>query len=279
MSNENEYFIRDGNKIVVITGLYTASFSDNRVWGKIELQGLKVEFEGVTDRVPNDINEANEIIKSLFLQPPKQVKNGAVVVAENDRVKVKAWGIIVKDVNALFNRLSEIKAIPVDITKLSLYYDLPPKKVKKILKENPLNLSQIAYADFLSRFGNKLPRVEDVKEFKIILDISQEYGEARLIYNGKQLYKVKVSYSTLAHYLQLSPKELLEELLGSLEGLVNLLGKASDGTLPGVVELKTEEGGEKVIIRSENEEAIFPVQVNELKDYLKNLREKVYSNN
>ncbi|MEJ2775603.1 hypothetical protein WIW90_05130 [Sulfolobaceae archaeon RB850M] len=278
MSNENEYFIRDGNKIVVITGFYTANFSDNRVWGKIELQGLKVEFEGVTDRVPNDINEANEIIKSLFLQPPKQVRNGAIVEAENDRVKIKAWGIIVKDVNALFNRLSEIKVTPVDITKLSLYYDLPPKKVKKILKENPLSLSQIAYADFLSRFGNKLPRVEDVKEFKIILDISQEFGEARLIYNGKQLYKVKVSYSTLAHYLQLSPKELLEEMFSSLEGIVNLLGKASNGTLPGVVELK-EEGEEKIVIRSENEEATLPVSVDKLKEYLKNLREKVYSNN
>jgi hypothetical protein len=277
MSNENEYFIRDGNKIVVITGFYTANFSDNRVWGKIELQGLKVEFEGVTDRVPNDINEANEIIKSLFLQPPKQVRNGAIVEAENDRVKIKAWGIIVKDVNALFNRLSEIKVTPVDITKLSLYYDLPPKKVKKILKENPLSLSQIAYADFLSRFGNKLPRVEDVKEFKIILDISQEFGEARLIYNGKQLYKVKVSYSTLAHYLQLSPKELLEEMFSSLEGIVNLLGKASNGTLPGVVEL--EEGEEKIVIRSENEEATLPVSVDKLKEYLKNLREKVYSNN
>jgi len=277
MSNENEYFIRDGNKIVVITGFYTANFSDNRVWGKIELQGLKVEFEGVTDRVPNDINEANEIIKSLFLQPPKQVRNGAIVEAENDRVKIKAWGIIVKDVNALFNRLSEIKVTPVDITKLSLYYDLPPKKVKKILKENPLSLSQIAYADFLSRFGNKLPRVEDVKEFKIILDISQEFGEARLIYNGKQLYKVKVSYSTLAHYLQLSPKELLEEMFSSLEGIVNLLGKASNGTLPGVVELK--EGEEKIVIRSENEEATLPVSVDKLKEYLKNLREKVYSNN
>ncbi|MFP3259869.1 MAG: hypothetical protein RXQ22_03075 [Sulfolobus sp.] len=277
MSNENEYFIRDGNKIVVITGFYTANFSDNRVWGKIELQGLKVEFEGVTDRVPNDINEANEIIKSLFLQPPKQVRNGAIVEAENDRVKIKAWGIIVKDVNALFNRLSEIKVTPVDITKLSLYYDLPPKKVKKILKENPLSLSQIAYADFLSRFGNKLPRVEDVKEFKIILDISQEFGEARLIYNGKQLYKVKVSYSTLAHYLQLSPKELLEEMFSSLEGMVNLLGKASNGTLPGVVGL--EEGEEKIVIRSENEEATLPVSVDKLKEYLKNLREKVYSNN
>ncbi|MDT7876763.1 MAG: hypothetical protein RQ872_08620 [Sulfolobaceae archaeon] len=277
MSNENEYFIRDGNKIVVITGFYTANFSDNRVWGKIELQGLKVEFEGVTDRVPNDINEANEIIKSLFLQPPKQVRNGAIVEAENDRVKIKAWGIIVKDVNALFNRLSEIKVTPVDITKLSLYYDLPPKKVKKILKENPLSLSQIAYADFLSRFGNKLPRVEDVKEFKIILDISQEFGEARLIYNGKQLYKVKVSYSTLAHYLELSPKELLEEMFSSLEGIVNLLGKASNGTLPGVVEL--EEGEEKIVIRSENEEATLPVSVDKLKEYLKNLREKVYSNN
>jgi hypothetical protein len=277
MSSENEYFIRDGNKIVVITGFYTANFSDNRVWGKIELQGLKVEFEGVTDRVPNDINEANEIIKSLFLQPPKQVRNGAIVEAENDRVKIKAWGIIVKDVNALFNRLSEIKVTPVDITKLSLYYDLPPKKVKKILKENPLSLSQIAYADFLSRFGNKLPRVEDVKEFKIILDISQEFGEARLIYNGKQLYKVKVSYSTLAHYLQLSPKELLEEMFSSLEGIVNLLGKASNGTLPGVVEL--EEGEEKIVIRSENEEATLPVSVDKLKEYLKNLREKVYSNN
>jgi hypothetical protein len=277
MSNENEYFIRDGNKIVVITGFYTANFSDNRVWGKIELQGLKVEFEGVTDRVPNDINEANEIIKSLFLQPPKQVRNGAIVEAENDRVKIKAWGIIVKDVNALFNRLSEIKVTPVDITKLSLYYDLPPKKVKKILKENPLSLSQIAYADFLSRFGNKLPRVEDVKEFKIILDINQEFGEARLIYNGKQLYKVKVSYSTLAHYLQLSPKELLEEMFSSLEGIVNLLGKASNGTLPGVVEL--EEGEEKIVIRSENEEATLPVSVDKLKEYLKNLREKVYSNN
>jgi len=278
MSNENEYFIRDGNKIVVITGFYTANFSDNKVWGKIELQGLKVEFEGVTDRVPNDINEANEIIKSLFLQPPKQVRNGAIVEAENDRVKIKAWGIIVKDVNALFNRLSEIKVTPVDITKLSLYYDLPPKKVKKILKENPLSLSQIAYADFLSRFGNKLPRVEDVKEFKIILDISQEFGEARLIYNGKQLYKVKVSYSTLAHYLQLSPKELLEEMFSSLEGIVNLLGKASNGTLPGVVELN-EEGEEKIVIRSENEEATLPVSVDKLKEYLKNLREKVYSNN
>jgi hypothetical protein len=277
MSNENEYFIRDGNKIVVITGFYTANFSDNRVWGKIELQGLKVEFEGVTDRVPNDINEANEIIKSLFLQPPKQVRNGAIVEAENDRVKIKAWGIIVKDVNALFNRLSEIKVTPVDITKLSLYYDLPPKKVKKILRENPLSLSQIAYADFLSRFGNKLPRVEDVKEFKIILDIRQEFGEARLIYNGKQLYKVKVSYSTLAHYLELSPKELLEEMFSSLEGIVNLLGKASNGTLPGVVEL--EEGEEKIVIRSENEEATLPVSVDKLKEYLKNLREKVYSNN
>ncbi|MFP3065366.1 MAG: hypothetical protein RXR59_07530 [Sulfolobus sp.] len=277
MSNENEYFIRDGNKIVVITGFYTANFSDNRVWGKIELQGLKVEFEGVTDRVPNDINEANEIIKSLFLQPPKQVRNGAIVEAENDRVKIKAWGIIVKDVNALFNRLSEIKVTPVDITKLSLYYDLPPKKVKKILKENPLSLPQIAYADFLSRFGNKLPKLEDVKEFKIILDISQEFGEARLIYNGKQLYKVKVSYSTLAHYLQLSPKELLEEMFSSLEGIVNLLGKASNGTLPGVVEL--EEGEEKIVIRSENEEATLPVSVDKLKEYLKNLREKVYSNN
>ncbi|MFP3226538.1 MAG: hypothetical protein RXQ80_06425 [Sulfolobaceae archaeon] len=277
MSNENDYFIRDGNKIVVITGFYTANFSDNKVWGKIELQGLKVEFEGVTDRVPNDINEANEIIKSLFLQPPKQVRNGAIVEAENDRVKIKAWGIIVKDVNALFNRLSEIKVTPVDITKLSLYYDLPPKKVKKILKENPLSLSQIAYADFLSRFGNKLPRVEDVKEFKIILDISQEFGEARLIYNGKQLYKVKVSYSTLAHYLELSPKELLEEMFSSLEGIVNLLGKASNGTLPGVVEL--EEGEEKIVIRSENEEATLPVSVDKLKEYLKNLREKVYSNN
>jgi len=53
-------------------------------------RGLKVEFEGKVNSLPETVEEANEIMKSLSLSPPIKVEMGSAVEAENDKVKIKA---------------------------------------------------------------------------------------------------------------------------------------------------------------------------------------------
>ena len=266
------YFIKDKDKVTVITGNYTAVFEGNKVKGLIDFQGLKVEFEGKADSLPTSVEDANEIIKSLFLSPPTNVKMGSVVEAENDRVRVKAWGIIINDVKALFNKLSELKLFPVDVNKISDYYDIPPKRVKDLLKESPLQIDEEAVRDFIRKYGNRLPRLEELGDFKVFLDMENNYGVAKLFYKNSLIYSVKVSLSTLAHYLELSPKDLIEELLYSLEALTNLAGKASNNVLPGVVEVRVD--GEVKII-THNEVAELPLSnVNDIRNYIDELRKK-----
>mgnify|MGYP001772505455 CR=1 FL=1 len=269
------YFVKKENRVIIFAGNYYAVFEGNKVKGKIELQGLKVEFEGNTDKIPSNVQEANEIIKSLFYEQPKQVNYGSVVEASNGKVKIKTWGIIINDINALFNKLSEIKPLPVDIARLSLQYDMPLNKVKKILKEDPLKLEKEAYKYALSTFGNKLPRVEDLNEIKVVLDVTQDGGIVILAYKGKQIYRAKISFPTLYNYIKMTPEELIEEVVNLLEALVNLYGKAGDkGILPGVVEGTKEDS--KIIIKSENEEAEIPAEDYEgVKEFISLLRNKL----
>ncbi|BFH73752.1 hypothetical protein SJAV_16960 [Sulfurisphaera javensis] len=271
------YFEKSDNKAIIFTGNYYAIFEGNKVVGKIELQGLKVEFEGKIDKIPDNKDEANEIIKSLFYDQPKQVKYGAIIEAENDNVKIKAWGIAINDVSSLFNKLSELKPLPIDTTRLSLQYDMPLHKVRKILKENPLNLDKEAYKFTISNYGNKLPKVEEQGNIKVLLDVTEEGGILILVYNGKQIYKAKVSFSTLYKYIEMDPKDLIEEAINLLEGFVNLLGKAGDSyVLPGIVEGVKQDG--KIIIRSQNEEAELPGKnYDELKEFILSLRREVQS--
>ena len=269
------YFVKHENKAVIFAGNYYAIFEGNKVRGKMDLQGLKVEFEGNVDKMPANAQEANDIIKSLFYERPKEVNYGSVVEASNGKVKIKAWGIIINDINALFNRLSEIKPLPVDVTRLSLQYDMPLNKVKKILKEVPLKLEEEAYKFTLSSFGNKLPRVEELNGIKVILDVVQDGGVIILAYEGRQIYKSRISFPTLYKYINMKPVELLEETVNLLEALINLYGKAGDkGTLPGIVEGVKQDS--KIIIKSENEEAEIPAKnYDELKEFVSNLRKQL----
>jgi len=269
------YFVKDGNRAIIFAGNYYAVFEGNKVKGKIDLQSLKVEFEGYVDKVPSDVQEASEMIKSLFYEQPKQVSYGSVVEASNGRVKIRAWGVIINDINALFNRLSEIKPMPVDITRLSLQYDMPPNKVRKILKEAPLRLEEEAYKYTLSTYGNKLPRVEDFNGLKVILDVVQDGGMIILAYEGKQIYKAKISFPTLYNYIKMRTEELIEETVNLLEGLINLYGKAEDkGVLPGIVEGVKQDS--KIIIKSENELAEIPAKnYEELKEFVSMLRKRL----
>ena len=270
--SKGTYLIKNDNRITVITGNYTAEFEGNSVKGFMDFQGLKVEFEGKVDSLPKTVEEANEIIKSLFLSPPIKVKMGSVVEAENDKVKIKAWGIIINDINSLFNKLSEIKIFPVDVNKISHYYDLPPKVVKNILKESPLEVDERAQRDFMHKYGTQLPRVEELGEFKVILDVDKNFGIARIFYNNIFIYSVKVSLSTLAHYLKLDTKDLIEELLYSLEALINLAGKATGNVLPGVVEVHNDG---IIKITSSNEVAEIPINdMSRLSEFIDELRKK-----
>ena len=266
------YFVKNENRVIVFAGNYYAVFEGNKVKGKMDLQGLKVEFEGNVDKIPSDVQEANEMIKSLFYERPKEVSYGSVVEASNGKVKIKAWGIIINDINALFNKLSELKPLPVDVTKLSLQYDMPLNKVKKILKEAPLKLDEEAYKFTLSSFGSKLPRVEDLNGIKVILDVVQDGGVIILAYEGKQIYKARISFPTLYKYINMNPAELVEETVSLLEALINLYGKAGDkGVLPGVVEGVKQDS--KIVIKSENEEAEIPAKsYEELKEFVSLLR-------
>lgn len=269
------YFVKGENKVTIFAGNYHAVFEGNKVKGKIEQQGLKVEFEGIIDKLPSNVQEANEMIKSLFYEFPKQVNYGAVVEANNDKVKIRAWGIIINDINALFNKLSEIKPLPVDIAQISLQYDMPLNKVKKILKEDPLKLEEEAYKYALSNFGNRLPRVEELNEIKVILDAVQDGGIVILVYKGKQIYRAKISFPTLYNYIEMRPVELIEEVVNLLESLINLYSKAGEkGVLPGIVEGTKQDG--KVIIKSENEEAEIPANNHdELKEFISLLRKRL----
>ncbi|QIW23536.1 hypothetical protein EWF20_04780 [Sulfolobus sp. S-194] len=271
------YFEKKENRVVIFAGNYYAIFEGNNVKGKIEIQGLKVEFEGKIDKLPETKEEANEIIKSLFYQTPKKVSYGAVVEAENDKVRIKAWGITINDINALFNRLSEMKPLPIDVTKLSLQYDMPLHKVKKIVKDNPLKLQEEAYKFAISNFGNRLPRIEEKDNFKVILDVVEDGGILILVYKGEQIYKAKISFATLYKYLEMNSKELIEEAFNLLEGLINLQGKvrSDSNILPGIVEGQKKNG--KFVIKSENEEAEIPGEsYDEVKRFLSSLRREVY---
>ena len=139
-------------------------------------------------------------------------------------------------------------------------------------RDSPLEIDEKAQKDFMHRYGSQLPRIEEIGEFKVILDVDKNFGIARLFYDNYLIYSVKVSLSTLAHYLKLSPEELIEELLYSLEALVNLAGKASGSLLPGVVEVYNDG---KVKITSSNETAELPINdVNKLNEYVDELRKK-----
>jgi len=269
------YFVKDGNRAIIFAGNYYAVFEGKRVKGKFDFQSLKVEFEGYVDKFPSDAQEANELIKSLFYEQPKQVSYGSVVEASNGRVKIRAWGVIINDINSLFNKLSEIKPMPVDVTRISLQYDMPPNKVRKILKESPLKLEEEAYKYTLSAYGNKLPRVEDLNGLKVILDVVQDGGLVILAYEGKQIYKAKISFPTLYNYIKMRSVELIEETINLLEGLINLYGKAGDkGVLPGIVEGVKQNG--KIIIKSENELAEIPAKsYEELKEFVFTLRKRL----
>lgn len=269
------YFQKTDNKAIIYTGNYYAVFEGNRVYGKIDQQGLKVEFEGKIDKIPDNKDEANEIIKSLFYGQPKKVKYGAVVEAENDKVKIKAWGITINDVNSLFNKLSELKPFPMDATRLSLQYDMPIHKVKKILKENPLDLEKEAYKFTITNYGNRLPRVEEEGNIKILLDVSESGGILIMVYKNQQIYKAKIGFSTLYKYINMNFKELIDEAFNSLEGFINLLGKAGENNvLPGIVEGIKTDG--KIVVKSENEEAEIPGNsYNELKEFVSQLRKEV----
>ena len=269
------YFVKDENRAIIFAGNYYAVFEGNKVKGKIDFQSLKVEFEGYVDKVPSDVQEANEMIKSLFYEQPKQVSYGSVVEASNGKVKIRAWGVIINDINSLFNKLSEIKPMPVDVTRISLQYDMPPNKVRKILKEAPLRLEEEAYKYTLLTYGNRLPRVEDLNGLKVILDVVQDGGLIILVYEGKQIYKAKISFPTLYNYIKMRPEELLEETINLLEGLINLYGKAGDkGVLPGIVEGIKQDG--KIIIKSENELAEIPAKsYEELKEFVFTLRKRL----
>ncbi|AAY80396.1 hypothetical protein [Sulfolobus acidocaldarius] len=272
------YIINHEDKAIVFTGNYTAIFEKNVVRGKIEIpQGLKAEFEGKTEKLPSKVQEAHDIIKSLFVSPPLNVKLGYIVEAENDKVKLRAWGIIINDVKSLFNRLSEMKIFPVDFNALSLKYSLPIKVIKDIIEKKPFEFEDEVYKEFLKKFGSMLPRVEDFKNFRIIINVSKEYGTVILLFNGNIIYSSKINYSTVSHYLLLSPRELIEELVFSIEGLVNLLGKAkSDLVLPGVVEGKLNQ--DVFQIRSVNEELSLPVKsVEEVSNFVQKLRKEIFN--
>lgn len=271
------YFAKQQNRVIVFAGNYYAVFEGGKVKGRMDLQGLKVEFEGDVNKLPETPQEANDLIKSLFYERPKEIKYGSIVEASNGKVKMKAWGISINDINALFNRLSETKPLPLDYTRLSLQYDMPLNKVKKIVKENPLGLEEEAYRFTLSNFGNILPRVEELNKLKVILDVAQDGGILLLAYGGKQIYKIKVSFSTLYKYIEMSSIDLIGETINLLEGLINLYGKAGDkGVIPGIVEGLRQDG--KVIIKSENEEAEIPaINYDELKNFVLTLRRELQS--
>lgn len=269
------YFAKDKNKAIIFTGNYYAIFEGDKVQGKIEIQGLKVEFEGKVDKLPEGEKEAHEEIKSLFFGQPRSIKLGSIVEAENDKVKIKAWGITINDVNALFNKLSELTIAPIDVNRLSLQYDMPVNKVKKIVKENPLKLNEEALKYSLSTYGNRLPRVEEIGKLKVILDVSNDGGILILVYDGKQIYKTRISFPTLYKYVEMRPEELIEESFNLLEGFINLFGKAGDShVLPGIVEGYVQDS--KIIITSENEYAEIPGKsFDELRSFIESIRREL----
>jgi hypothetical protein len=52
----------------------------------------------------------------------------------------------------------------------------------------------------MHKYGTQSPRVEELGEFKAILDVDKNFDIVRLFYNNIFIYSVKVGLSTLAHY-------------------------------------------------------------------------------
>lgn len=250
-------FRKEKDRAVIYTRLYQAAFRGNRVKGRIEDSGLKVLFVGKVDKLPETPEEAHNAIASLFNERPTRVKLGAVVLAENSKVKAKAWGIRINDVNSLFDRLSTLKFVPVDVKDLSDVYGMRIGEIKKAVKSvEQYDLGSLATKDRARRYKVEVKRAK-VGDFVVRLVLKGRLPRLVLSVGGVKLYEGQVSAQAVDQYFKMGGKELVEEALYHLEGLVNLLGKAGNAMLiPGVVEAKVKDG--KVMIRTASEMAVLP---------------------
>ncbi|MGC9105054.1 MAG: hypothetical protein ACP5HQ_01310 [Thermoprotei archaeon] len=250
-------FSKQKDRVILHTRLYHAVFKGNKVRGHIEDAGLKVDFIGKVDKAPESPEEAHNAIVSLFSEPPTEVKLGAVVLAKNSRAKIRAWGIKINDVKALFNKLSTLKFIPVDVKDLSDVYGMRIGEVKRALKEPKVGtLTEQATKERAKRYKAK-SRVAKVGEVTAKLVLKGRAPKVELYLGTVKLYEGQVSVNAVDQYFKMSNKELVEEAISHLEALINLLGKAGDQmVIPGIVEGKVRDG--KVFIRTATERAVLP---------------------
>lgn len=253
-------FNKIDGKAVLATRLYYAVFHNGRVRGRIDDAGLRVEFIGKVDRIPQSAEDAHSMITSLFNEPPSKVRLGAVVFAENNKVKVKAWGIKIADVRALFNRLSTLKLLPIDIREISEIYGLRIGKVKRILKTSGGEALKKEATQEKSKRYRKARKSVEVNGIKVQIRLDKKRPILVLKYGKRKIYEGEISQKAVEQYIDLAnrnARELVREAVMHLEGLVNLLGKAGEEmVIPGIIEAKVKDG--KVYIRTATEKAILP---------------------
>ena len=253
-------FNKTDGKAVLATRLYYAVFRNGRVRGRIDDAGLRVEFLGKVDRIPQSAEEAHSMITSLFNEPPSKVRLGAVVLAENSKVKVRAWGIKIVDVRALFNRLSTLKLLPIDVREVSDIYGLRIGHVKRILKTSGGEALKKEATEEKSKRYKRARKSVEVNGIKVQIRLDRRRPVLVIKYGKRKVYEGEIGQKAVEQYIDLAnrnARELVREAVMHLEGLVNLLGKAGEVmVIPGIIEARIKDG--KVYIRTATERAVLP---------------------